>query len=76
MPLDAIVIGGGIAAAGDLLLNPIRERLRRGDILDAEVAGCIDVRRSQCDNGVIEGGRYLARQFMSVDQTLTEVRRG
>lgn len=26
---DRVVIGGGIAAAGDLLLNPIREELRR-----------------------------------------------
>lgn len=37
VPFERIVIGGGIAQAGDVFFDPLKERLERGDLLDSAI---------------------------------------
>ena len=43
VPVDCAVLTGGVARAGDLLLAPLRKRLRQGDLLPDSIAGCLQV---------------------------------
>jgi predicted NBD/HSP70 family sugar kinase len=66
VPLDAIVLGGGIArGAGELLLGPLRAAFVRGQYMDPNLAAAIDLRLTKSPNLVIDGARYLAAQFLS-----------
>ncbi len=74
---DRIVIGGGVAAAGELLFAPIREELRRRvlvtsldevELMAAELgtwAGAIGAAVHGAERGE-EAGRHLARAEQSV----------
>ena len=41
VPFERIVIGGGIARAGDVFFAPLKERLERGDLLDSAIAAAL-----------------------------------
>lgn len=62
LPLHAFVLGGGIGlGSGALLVNPALGRFRSGAFIDAEVAGCVELRITRSENAVVDGCRYLAR---------------
>ena len=43
VPVECVVIAGGVAKAGQVLIDPLKERLERGDLLDPDLAPLIDV---------------------------------
>ena len=43
VPVECVVIAGGVARAGQVLLDPLKERLERGDLLDPDLAPLIDL---------------------------------
>jgi glucokinase len=46
VPVQCVVIAGGVANAGALLTEPLKERLQRGDLLDPDLAPLIDIVRA------------------------------
>jgi glucokinase len=46
---EAIVVGGGVAKAGDLLLDPIRAEITRRTVVFTPARGGVDVLRSSLD---------------------------
>ena len=56
---DVLLIGGGISAEGDYLLNPIREKLKKY-VFAYEIIGCPPVRIAELKNGAgTIGAAYL-----------------
>ena len=45
VPVQCVVIAGGVANAEDILTEPLKERLERGDILDPDLAPLIEIVR-------------------------------
>ena len=43
VPVDCVVIAGGVAKARDSLFDPLISRLRRGDLIDADLVRLIDI---------------------------------
>ena len=62
VPFNCVVVGGGIAQAGDVLFDPLRARLRRGDILDNSVASALDIVPAQCKEPVVLGAKLHAEE--------------
>ena len=65
VPIDCVVIGGGIAQAGDLLLQPLKERLRKGNLLDHFVASALEIRRAECPEPVVLGAQLYAEKRLA-----------
>jgi len=42
VPVECVVIAGGVANAGDVLMEPLKERLQQGDLLDPDLAPLIE----------------------------------
>jgi glucokinase len=68
VPIDCVVIGGGIALAGDLLLQPLKERLRKGDLLDYLIALALEIKRAECPEPVVLGVQLYAEK--KLDESL------
>jgi len=62
IPIDCVVIGGGIAQAGDLLFQPLNARLRKGDLLDHFVASALEIKRAECPEPVALGAQLYAEK--------------
>ena len=41
VPVECVVIAGGVAKAGDLLIKPLKKRLQKGDLFDPDLAPLI-----------------------------------
>ena len=63
--LECVVVGGGIAQAGDVLFNPLRARLQRGDLLDNAVASALKIEPAQCEEPVVVGAQLYAREVFT-----------
>jgi predicted NBD/HSP70 family sugar kinase/beta-phosphoglucomutase-like phosphatase (HAD superfamily) len=60
VPVDRVVVGGGIARAGEVLFEPLIARLRRGDLLDRQVAAGLEIVPAECPQPVALGARLWA----------------
>lgn len=47
VPIYCVVIAGGVANAGCILMNPLKNRLRRGDLFDPDIAGSIGIKTAK-----------------------------
>ena len=65
LPLECVVVGGGIAQAGDILFDPLRARLKRGDLLDNSVASVVKIVPAQCEEPVVVGAQLYAEEALS-----------
>jgi glucokinase len=61
--VEVVVLGGGLIAAGDLILEPIREAARQATVLQA--FRCVRIVRAELgqDAGII-GAAFLARDVL------------
>ena len=64
VPFECVVVGGGIAKAGDVLFDPLRARLQRGDILDNSVASALKIVPAQCKEPVVMGAKLHAEEIV------------
>lgn len=64
IPWTAVILGGGVAKAGDLLLNPLREKVQESTFAAAEI-GIPKLRLAQAGNdaGII-GAAMLEKYGM------------
>lgn len=44
VPIQCVVIAGGVANAKDILMDPLKKRLRRGDLLDPDIAHLLKIK--------------------------------
>jgi predicted NBD/HSP70 family sugar kinase/beta-phosphoglucomutase-like phosphatase (HAD superfamily) len=63
--LECVVIGGGIAQAGDVLFDPLRARLKKGDLLDNSIASVLRVVPGQCEEPVVVGAQLYAEEVVA-----------
>ncbi len=59
VPVECVVIAGGVAKAGDVLMKPLKERLHRGDWLDPDLAPLIKF-MNVADFSVAHGAQLYA----------------
>ncbi|MBU7012187.1 MAG: hypothetical protein HXS46_15990 [Theionarchaea archaeon] len=52
-----MITGGGIAQAGNILFNPLRARLKKGDLLDYSVASVLEIVPAECEEPVVRGAQ-------------------
>jgi len=65
--LEAVVIGGGVAEAGDILLEPIRETIRHHQFMIAEHLHELKILRAELDEpGVMGAAVWAAEQWASM----------
>ena len=64
VPVECVVVGGGIAQAGDVLFDPLRERLQRGDLLEKNVASVLEIVPAQCKEAALIGAHLYAEEML------------
>lgn len=64
VPVECVVVGGGIAQAGSVLFDPLRERLLRGDLLMNAVAQGLEIVPAQCTEASLLGAFLYAEEMM------------
>lgn len=64
VPFKCVIIGGGIAKAGDVLFEPLRKRLEKGDLLDPEIGPALKILSAQRREPVVEGAQLYAEQML------------
>jgi predicted NBD/HSP70 family sugar kinase len=65
VPVQCVVVAGGVGNAREILTEPLRERLYRGDLLDPDLAPLIDVVQVESFS-VAHGAQVYAHQGQSV----------
>lgn len=64
VPFKCVIIGGGIAEAGDVLFDSIRERLEKGDLLDPEIGSALKILTAQSRESVVAGVQLYAEEML------------
>ncbi|KYK36233.1 MAG: ROK family protein [Theionarchaea archaeon] len=64
VPFKCVIIGGGTAKAGDVLLDLIRERLEKGDLLDPEIGSALKILTAQSREPVVAGAQLYAEEML------------
>ena len=63
VPVEAVIVGGGLAKAGDLLFKPLIERLEQGDLVEKRVLASIQILPAQCREPVALGVQLCAAKL-------------
>jgi predicted NBD/HSP70 family sugar kinase len=61
VPVQCVVISGGIGKAGEILMEPLRERLSRGDLIDPDLAPRLNIIQDD-SHSVAHGAQIYAAQ--------------